>query len=722
MYERWALGRAVCSVIESSPLHLSVRIGLFGKWGEGKTSVFNLVEERERQRGNLIVRFSPWGDSSLEQMWANFAETLRTQLTEQGVQFRTGWFRVRHHAPNAISAIGQGHPVAKAIASLAEPLVKRYLNISKKDIGAIVSQLEAKRVIVFIDHLDRTDPKIIPVLLLALREVLDLPQFAFVLAFDREVIASALSAYNQAWAPAGTAFLEKIVDFPFDLPRPTERQVRRLAVREAAQHCEFVPEQEFLDVLNLLPSNPRKLKLFVRAISSMRNEIARHDQDELDWPCILYYQLLRVEDPVFAQSLVRQLTLHSGDYQDESANGLNWVRWAIKGEDEKQDEDKKFSAWLQRDFQSLPEEVRTRLTLIVRAWRSRAAFYEKDKFTYAMSLSEQPHVITWREYREFLRTYAQKPSAETIQVFLRSQSDARDCSIEQVATRFCETILASYSEILKRAAQTPDSQLHADVASEGIRALDLLSTLVFSSIDGMSDGELRTPDSFKNFLGICRTWAHFRTNDSDKALRAAERELLVRLISDRWHVEEFFATLAPWEPPSGFAETASIELTSQLTDICVPAVCEMALSLMKQPRGAEQLFDPDLRPALAYTLTHADSPLFRPPYRQEFVEVLAKGKEEIWRHDNVSKYLQLLLTGVEQGTRYVRRADARKIIDQHDLVEVIWRTIVARPPQYRFIQSVREMRAKLIELDVPALVLEEPAWLKKANDQPQLRS
>jgi predicted KAP-like P-loop ATPase len=115
---------------------------------------------------------------------------------------------------------------------------------------------------VFIDDLDRTDPTVVPKLLLALRELLDVPKFVFVLAFDRGTVSRALAEYNTAWGPWGEAILEKIIDFPFELPTPTPGQVKALAVRQFGELCPFVPLDRLNEVAALLPDNPRRLKLF----------------------------------------------------------------------------------------------------------------------------------------------------------------------------------------------------------------------------------------------------------------------------------------------------------------------------------------------------------------------------------------------------------------------------------------------------------------------------
>jgi hypothetical protein len=55
------------------------------------------------------------------------------------------------------------------------------------------------------------------------RELLDLPGFTLLLAFDDEIVGKALIDNNPAWLD-GSDFLEKILDFRFHLPPVTEKQ------------------------------------------------------------------------------------------------------------------------------------------------------------------------------------------------------------------------------------------------------------------------------------------------------------------------------------------------------------------------------------------------------------------------------------------------------------------------------------------------------------------
>jgi KAP family P-loop domain len=61
--------------------------------------------------------------------------------------------------------------------------------------------------------------------------VLDVPRFSLVLALEVEVVSSVLNVYHPGFK-TGTDFLEKIIDFPFELPEVTARQRELLLMEE----------------------------------------------------------------------------------------------------------------------------------------------------------------------------------------------------------------------------------------------------------------------------------------------------------------------------------------------------------------------------------------------------------------------------------------------------------------------------------------------------------
>src|SRR5260370_727319 len=173
-------------------------------------------------------------------------------------------------------------------------MVSRWLQYDGDQIRAIKKKVKQKRLVVLIDDLDRCAPELLPQLLLSLRELLDLPGFTFLLAFDDEIVASALTENNPAWSD-GSDFLEKTLDFRFHLPPISEKQKERLVHRALAKYCPFVPEESVKGIQDLLPANPRKLKTLIRSLAALKPQIVRHGPGEFRWTEMLLAQMLRLE-------------------------------------------------------------------------------------------------------------------------------------------------------------------------------------------------------------------------------------------------------------------------------------------------------------------------------------------------------------------------------------------------------------------------------------------
>ena len=137
------------------------------------------------------------------------------------------WFWRVHTAVERLS--GADRMIAASVGATLS-LLQKTLEVEGAQISRIREKLGQKRVVVLVDDLDRVDPTLVPQLLLAFREVLDLPGFAFVLGFDDEMVGVALERYHPAWKD-GRNFIDKIVDFRFALPQVTASQRIRLLQR-----------------------------------------------------------------------------------------------------------------------------------------------------------------------------------------------------------------------------------------------------------------------------------------------------------------------------------------------------------------------------------------------------------------------------------------------------------------------------------------------------------
>jgi hypothetical protein len=252
-----------------------------GGWGFGKSSLKNLIAERLDVREDSAdwLDFNPWqwgdGDAIARALFGQMADRLggehsETALVRAEALRRYGAILTGASAPikeyahsndkvstlltNAsllavASAIGFELPmVAKVAAILAaagviasllgrllshlgrdrseEPLdtVRKALEIRLQELG--------RPLVVFVDDIDRLEPKQIRMLLRQVKANANLPNIVFVLLFQPSIVERAL---NRVADGDGRAFLEKIVQASFDLPAVPVSMVHQIFAEELTE-------------------------------------------------------------------------------------------------------------------------------------------------------------------------------------------------------------------------------------------------------------------------------------------------------------------------------------------------------------------------------------------------------------------------------------------------------------------------------------------------------
>jgi predicted KAP-like P-loop ATPase len=68
--DRWRFASELMGLIRNTPPEWSIRIGLTGKWGEGKSTVLHFIESLARIDGHLVVWFVPWAAVIASRLYA----------------------------------------------------------------------------------------------------------------------------------------------------------------------------------------------------------------------------------------------------------------------------------------------------------------------------------------------------------------------------------------------------------------------------------------------------------------------------------------------------------------------------------------------------------------------------------------------------------------------------------------------------------------------------
>ena len=132
---RWAFAREISLLATNAPADWSLRVGIYGSWGTGKTTVLGFVEHIVGQRGHIPVWFNPWGHGDKHEMFGELADAAREALGAAGIK-TSGWFR--RSAKKVGKTVAGGAEtvadvaVAAGVPTMAGNAAKRYLPRSKR--------------------------------------------------------------------------------------------------------------------------------------------------------------------------------------------------------------------------------------------------------------------------------------------------------------------------------------------------------------------------------------------------------------------------------------------------------------------------------------------------------------------------------------------------------------------------------------------------------------
>jgi hypothetical protein len=691
--ERWRFAAEVVEVALATPADWSARIGIFGKWGEGKSTVLRFAEAMLRERKCIVFWFNPWAIQNWNDVWEEFGNRLSESLSAAGIPVDNTWLKAAKDSTRWLESKG-AEQIAKVGATAlgkekavaaAFSLVSRWLKYDGPQIRAIQKKVKQRRLVVLIDDLDRCVPELLPQLLLSLRELLDLPGFTFLLAFDDEIVARALTDANPAWSE-GSNFLEKILDFRFHLPAITELQKERFIRRAVAKYCPFVSRDSIGEIRDLLPNKPRKLKALVRSLAALRPQVARHDQDELNWVDVWLAQMLRLESYPFFERLLKGETL---DRETGTLYKLFKSESRTEPGDEKADKNQGLRKIIGESGVK-DAVIVDRLIQLIEAVRSRSSI----KFRYICEMSLRPHAVTWREFRLFYAAWVDDTKPETLSNWIRLHAKERGVSAADVEQELFETIIVKRDGCLSAAAESASVEEHDALAREAGQLLEL-------AVQYLLDAGRLTASRFRKLLGQASYWIGFRKNRTDKILREEEKASLVKVLSlvSGPLSMELFEALAPqssyMEIDEGAGERKA--LYQQLLPLVSAAAAREAITFLTREGSVQSLTEVNRFMGVKRCLFEPDSAVWKTDLRKDLLQLIQKGKDDHVIYRNVRDLFQLLAQGLQGGIEMVSREDIAAILADKEFVKRMWETVISRGIQYRMLIAYIRARDSLIQ-------------------------
>lgn len=261
----------------SNPAMLPISIGVFGSWGTGKSTILNLIEQRlqtENHRDYILIKFDAWLYQGFDDARAALIEVVTLEIaklvednetlldktktiTKRVNKLRllamaaegTAWIAgipTFGAAYKAVEAIGDGikgkadSEDSKAISKIIKDgqsglkeLLSEEITSAPKEIAALKTEFADlllgfnKKIVIFVDNLDRCLPKQTIQTLESLRLFLFMPNTAFVIAADEDMVRHAVKEhFNGIDEKHITDYLDKLIQFPVKVPKISTREVR----------------------------------------------------------------------------------------------------------------------------------------------------------------------------------------------------------------------------------------------------------------------------------------------------------------------------------------------------------------------------------------------------------------------------------------------------------------------------------------------------------------
>jgi len=256
-----AFGRALLSYKDKT----SIVAALYGNWGSGKSSVLNLtleyIEESTKEMNEeampIVFHFNPWNYSDQNLLVSQFFKALSFALRREdyGSQIKEAGEKLETYSSFFIPLALIPEPTISGLSLLFSKIIGgvgkaakafgdirlKNLIVTKEELNRILEK-QARKIIIVIDDIDRLNNIEIRQIFQLIKMLGDFPNTIYLLAFDRNVVINALAKVQEG---SGEEYLEKIVQFPIELPPISKTELEKLLFSNIDEVIKDVPEERW---------------------------------------------------------------------------------------------------------------------------------------------------------------------------------------------------------------------------------------------------------------------------------------------------------------------------------------------------------------------------------------------------------------------------------------------------------------------------------------------
>jgi len=694
--------QSLAQLVIGAPDGSTLRIGVYGGWGSGKTSVLKLVAYHVRAAEGYVVWLLPWAFTSSRECYRSLILSIAKVLSIGASKPRL-LFQAQSRVAGIREAV-RGDFAAKVADSILGSSVDQQLGKwaekeTVKLLSEIRTNLKGKKLLVLVDDLDRLNPDEVPRVLLTLRELLDEPNIYYMLALSPSVVQVALGEAHPGWGNS-LEFLEKVIELPRLLPQPTDEEWRRFLESLKGTLNSAVSNAAFDVAASYLPRNPRKAKLFVRYLASLSPLFERLNPKELDWLPFLLAQMLLLEFPEEAMSMVgtpkiiENIELHAFRLEDAA--------------------DEKGPPPPEETVAPTNEQARKRFLLICGALRARTGLIRgMYSLRQMFTLHEAPPATTWGELERLLERVKDGGPSELdkwVNALGPTERRGRMQGLFQMLVRARENTLGAAAEA-NMEEQLLGELAVADQILQAVRHL-ALGDNAFASSDLVAD-------HWFDLCSHCAQWSHFDDLGYYAGRRDAERVLL-KEIADTLPEDTAADILGRIERSFDHSvRKKSAKFTSTIEEIKILLSHKLSGTVRRcfeEPEGIEQFWAQGGMSGLRYLLFDPRSLLHREGLTETMLEeLLPSARMEPSVRRNFLTFLRMLTYGAF-GKGSFSRGDSEALLRNVKLLSPLWRGATEAALNPRTTGSLRQDRTQLLKMGIPADVVPLPEWWQKLEE------
>jgi len=692
--ERSKFAERIFKLIDGTSIDSHLRVGVYGEWGSGKTTVLNFIKRHCERNGNAVAVFNPWQFYSRKEAWKGFVASIDRGLSSWSKQ-KIGQFEKWKYlrlACDYVTTFAEHvpYPLAKQITALILAPLKGQLQETKLKVQEYLNAtLKDKRLYVFIDDIDRATPQIVYELLMLLNEIVDFNRCIYIIGLDRAETVHIIE--EMMHKKRGYNFLEKIINWPFDLPIPAKHDWERLLRNELEKQRE-IEVDAITGIFRYLPKNARKLKHFIRYLGSLHKcFLTRFNRDEIQWQFLYLAQLLRLEYPeqfrkfVENEQIVKSIATN---YLDKlHAENKETPEWRLELE--------KISKLI------IDETSRNRFLELFNAMRETTNFLDEEGVRIHLMVVEMPELFTWKEFDEFttnLKELSGDDTKKRLEIFFKEDKDEREIASArefiQMLMRRRNNLLSEMSDVSVKEEQL--KKLKEVNEMMRISKITLRMEGLFESCDPLFDIH-----AAEEWYGHLKHWAHFNSpKEIYSKVRGDEKDLVLELASKIASYEpevlsDFCMIYRQQHTRDNKPEFQTV--SSQFKKILDDSLANRLLERFSVSDGIKPLWGEDSYLMEKDLLFTSDSSFHNSKIYAQLLQLSEKASVEFEIQKNFHEYCRMLFYAAAEGASWARLDEVRKILKNNEVRDIVWKATKARPLNARSVGSLEIHRKKIID-------------------------